>query len=158
MVIPVILCFLPLALLSLRHSTSVHSLLLYQSSSASQHTHLLRPIHFTSLLYRGYLSASSPFPPPPSAPTPHFPTRSPHTAGGADNEYAFEMASAMIRFGEGVTGEVGMDVNNLGIKKLCVVTDKNVSFHLRWREGGCSYVVVSLFLIDRLYLCFICAT
>lgn len=32
-----------------------------------------------------------------------------------------------IRYGEGVTKEVGWDVWNLGIKNLGVITDKNVS-------------------------------
>lgn len=41
-------------------------------------------------------------------------------------EYAFEMAVSNIRFGEGVTLEVGMDVQNLGIKKALVLTDPNV--------------------------------
>ena len=44
-----------------------------------------------------------------------------------EKEYAFEMASSNIRYGEGVTKEVGIDVLNLGIKHLCVFTDKNVS-------------------------------
>ena len=42
------------------------------------------------------------------------------------NEYAFEMASSSIRYGDGVTKEVGLDVVNLGIKNLVVITDKNV--------------------------------
>ena len=41
-------------------------------------------------------------------------------------EYAFEMASSNLRYGSGVTREVGLDVLNLGIKNLVVVTDKNV--------------------------------
>lgn len=41
-------------------------------------------------------------------------------------EYAFEMAASSIRFGPGVTKEVGMDFKNMGSKKVIVVTDKNV--------------------------------
>ncbi|KAI9690883.1 MAG: hypothetical protein M1822_008503 [Bathelium mastoideum] len=41
-------------------------------------------------------------------------------------EYAFEMAASAIRFGPGVTKEVGMDFKNLGAKKVMVVTDNNV--------------------------------
>ncbi|KAF2453767.1 iron-containing alcohol dehydrogenase-domain containing protein [Lineolata rhizophorae] len=42
-------------------------------------------------------------------------------------EYAFEMAASSIRFGPGCTAEVGMDMKNLGAKKVMVVTDGNVS-------------------------------
>lgn len=41
-------------------------------------------------------------------------------------EYAFEMAASSIRFGPGVTKEVGMDFANMGAKKVCVVTDSTV--------------------------------
>lgn len=41
-------------------------------------------------------------------------------------EYAFEMAASSIRFGPGVTQEVGMDFKNLGSKRVCVVTDPTV--------------------------------
>ncbi|XP_033100787.1 hydroxyacid-oxoacid transhydrogenase, mitochondrial-like [Anneissia japonica] len=42
-------------------------------------------------------------------------------------EYAFEMACSNIRYGEGVTQEVGMDFKNLGAKNICVITDKNLA-------------------------------
>jgi hypothetical protein len=44
----------------------------------------------------------------------------------SSKEYAFEMAVSSIRFGEGFTLEVGMDVQNMGIKKVLVLTDKTV--------------------------------
>ncbi|XP_071966073.1 hydroxyacid-oxoacid transhydrogenase, mitochondrial-like isoform X2 [Antedon mediterranea] len=37
------------------------------------------------------------------------------------------MACSNIRYGEGVTQEVGMDFKNLGAKNICVVTDKTIS-------------------------------
>lgn len=36
------------------------------------------------------------------------------------------MAASSIRFGPGCTEEVGMDLKNLGAKRVCVVTDNNV--------------------------------
>lgn len=36
------------------------------------------------------------------------------------------MAASSIRFGPGVTQEVGMDFRNLGAKKVAVVTDATV--------------------------------
>jgi hydroxyacid-oxoacid transhydrogenase len=44
-----------------------------------------------------------------------------------EKEYAFEMAASSIRFGPGCTKEVGMDMKNIGAKKVMVVTDKNVA-------------------------------
>jgi hydroxyacid-oxoacid transhydrogenase len=41
-------------------------------------------------------------------------------------DYAFEMAASSIRFGPGCTKEVGMDVENIGAKRVVVVTDPNV--------------------------------
>ncbi|ROV96027.1 hypothetical protein VMCG_08014 [Cytospora schulzeri] len=41
-------------------------------------------------------------------------------------EYAFEMAGSAIRFGHGATREVGMDLKNMGSKRVCVVTDETV--------------------------------
>lgn len=37
------------------------------------------------------------------------------------------MAASSIRFGPGVTKEVGMDFKNMGAKRVCVVTDDVVS-------------------------------
>ena len=54
-----------------------------------------------------------------------FPCRS--QSSNNDKEYAFEMAMSNVRYGDGVTREVGFDVLNLGIKNLVVFTDKNVS-------------------------------
>jgi len=42
-------------------------------------------------------------------------------------EYAFEMACSNIRYGNGVTQEVGMDFANMKAKKVGVYTDKNVA-------------------------------
>jgi hydroxyacid-oxoacid transhydrogenase len=42
-------------------------------------------------------------------------------------EYAFEVAASSIRFGPGCTKEVGMDVMNLGAKRVMVVTDPVVN-------------------------------
>jgi hydroxyacid-oxoacid transhydrogenase len=37
------------------------------------------------------------------------------------------MAASSIRFGPGVTQEVGMDLKNMGAKRVCVVTDETVN-------------------------------
>ena len=42
-------------------------------------------------------------------------------------EYAFEMATSSIRFGVGVTREVGMDLAQLNLKCAMVVTDANLA-------------------------------
>lgn len=39
-------------------------------------------------------------------------------------EYAFEVSAAQLRFGEGVTNEVGMDFKNMNATKVGVFTDK----------------------------------
>jgi hydroxyacid-oxoacid transhydrogenase len=41
----------------------------------------------------------------------------------AAQDYAFEMAASAIRFGAGVTREVGADLAELGVRKVLVVTD-----------------------------------
>ncbi|KIP12707.1 hypothetical protein PHLGIDRAFT_123800 [Phlebiopsis gigantea 11061_1 CR5-6] len=43
-----------------------------------------------------------------------------------EKEYAFEIAAANLRFGEGVTREVGMDFKNMKATKVGVFTDPNV--------------------------------
>ncbi|RKP14382.1 alcohol dehydrogenase [Piptocephalis cylindrospora] len=42
-------------------------------------------------------------------------------------DYAFEMAASSIRYGEGVTQEVGMDCANLHAKRVLVVTDPKIA-------------------------------
>jgi len=41
-------------------------------------------------------------------------------------ECAFEVANSSVRYGEGVTREVGMDFKNHGLKKVCVITDQKL--------------------------------
>jgi hydroxyacid-oxoacid transhydrogenase len=42
-------------------------------------------------------------------------------------EHAFEMAASSIRFGAGVTREVGMDLADLGVRRAFVVTDAHLA-------------------------------
>ncbi|XP_063929319.1 probable hydroxyacid-oxoacid transhydrogenase, mitochondrial [Zophobas morio] len=49
-----------------------------------------------------------------------------HTGSLPSKEYAFEMVSSTVRYGEGVTREVGMDVVNMNAKNVCVMTDSNL--------------------------------
>lgn len=58
------------------------------------------------------------------------------------------MAASSIRFGPGCTKEVGMDMQNLGAKRVCVVTDKNVEkldamkqVHEGLQKAGVEYTV-----------------
>src|SRR4051812_39054168 len=44
-----------------------------------------------------------------------------------DQEYAFESAAAAVRFGAGVTREVGADLRDLGVTRVLVITDPTVS-------------------------------
>ncbi|CAH7690091.1 iron-containing alcohol dehydrogenase-domain containing protein [Phakopsora pachyrhizi] len=44
-----------------------------------------------------------------------------------ETEYAFEISAAQLRFGEGVTREVGMDFKNMKANKVGVFTDKTIS-------------------------------
>jgi hydroxyacid-oxoacid transhydrogenase len=44
-----------------------------------------------------------------------------------DHEYAFEMAASSLRFGAGVTAEVGLDLADLGVRRALVVTDPTIA-------------------------------
>src|SRR6478672_3586611 len=43
------------------------------------------------------------------------------------HDTAFEMAVSSVRFGTGVTREVGMDLSDLGVRRVLVVTDPTVA-------------------------------
>ncbi|KIJ57033.1 hypothetical protein M422DRAFT_40580 [Sphaerobolus stellatus SS14] len=43
-----------------------------------------------------------------------------------EKEYAFEVAASNLRFGDGVTAEVGMDLANMKARKVAVFTDPNL--------------------------------
>lgn len=44
-----------------------------------------------------------------------------------EKEIGFEMAASSIRFGSGVTAEIGMDMKDLGARKVMVCTDPNIA-------------------------------
>ncbi|KAI7847780.1 alcohol dehydrogenase [Circinella umbellata] len=50
-----------------------------------------------------------------------------YASGNESTDYAFEMAASNIRFGPGVTREIGMDLNNIKAKKVAVYTDSNIA-------------------------------
>ncbi|KAJ8387653.1 hypothetical protein AAFF_G00152030 [Aldrovandia affinis] len=50
-----------------------------------------------------------------------------HASCGRATDYAFEMACSNIRYGEGVTREIGMDLQNLGARNVCLMTDSNLT-------------------------------
>ncbi|GAA5854847.1 hypothetical protein JCM8547_004093 [Rhodosporidiobolus lusitaniae] len=51
----------------------------------------------------------------------------PLEGAGPQGDYAFEVAASNLRFGEGVTKEVGMDFANQSARKVGVFTDKTIA-------------------------------
>jgi hydroxyacid-oxoacid transhydrogenase len=49
------------------------------------------------------------------------------SAGAPATDYAFEMANSTIRFGPGVTAELGADVVGVGAKRVMVFSDANIA-------------------------------
>ena len=75
-----------------------------------------------------------------------------HPSAVADREYAFEMACSNIRYGEGVTREVGMDLENLGVRNVCILTDKNVCPELCMYSIQLCVLPPSIFFIPLSFL------
>ncbi|KAL3081381.1 hypothetical protein niasHT_039858 [Heterodera trifolii] len=61
-----------------------------------------------------------------------------------DADYAFEMMSSTLRCGNGVTSEIGFDVQNLGSKNALIVTDKNVTKTRAFKEVAASFARLRL--------------
>lgn len=51
---------------------------------------------------------------------------SPRPMSTLEGDYAFEMATSSIRYGEGVTREVGQDMKEMGARHVCVMTDASL--------------------------------
>ena len=45
-----------------------------------------------------------------------------------DRDTAFEMAQSTMRFGSGITREVGMDLKDRGLRRVMVLTDRCAIF------------------------------
>ena len=43
-----------------------------------------------------------------------------------ERDTAFEMAASNIRFGQGITRELGMDLKDCGLERVMVLTDPNL--------------------------------
>ncbi|XP_043923309.1 hydroxyacid-oxoacid transhydrogenase, mitochondrial [Protopterus annectens] len=57
----------------------------------------------------------------------HSYSQAPEQVPVKSTDYAFQMTCSNVRYGPGVTKEVGMDLQNMGIRKVCVMTDKKLA-------------------------------
>ena len=44
-----------------------------------------------------------------------------------DHDHAFEMATSNVRFGPGCTTEIGMDLADMGVRRVMLLTDPNLA-------------------------------
>ncbi|KAK0541844.1 hypothetical protein OC861_006899 [Tilletia horrida] len=71
---------------------------------------------------------------------------------GMEREYAFELAASSIRYGEGVTREVGMDFKNMKATKVGVFTDSSVrklTLEFSYREAIPSEFLAAVLTLAR---------
>ncbi|PIC46262.1 hypothetical protein B9Z55_006011 [Caenorhabditis nigoni] len=79
----------------------------------------------------------------------HAPTTNPFRmaklhGNNKSTDYAFEMVCSTLRFGKGVTLEIGYDVRNLGAKQTLLITDKNVQNTIAFKNAEQALKMVNI--------------